>query len=209
MTFFQMKGLSDEDLMEHLKSGYQDALAVLFLRYNRLVLSIALRTLRDRGEAEDITQEVFIEILRKAANFDPSRGSARIWILQYAYYKSHARWQYLNLRRFYDNNSISRLDVLEPYYYPDVWRDMDQEDWAYIIKQGLETLNEKQRKTLELLYFHDLTLKEIAERTKESYANVRHYYYRGLKKLRDFMKDQPLFEEQLVRSHAEAIDVEP
>ena len=57
-----------------------------------------------------------------------------------------------------------------------------------MIEQGLSTLNEKQRKTLELVCFEGLLFGEIAERTKESLPNVRHHYYRGLEGLRKFLK---------------------
>jgi RNA polymerase sigma-70 factor (ECF subfamily) len=62
------------------------------------------------------------------------------------------------------------------------------EEWKRVIEQGLATLNEKQRKTLDLACFHGLLLSEIAERTKESLPNVRHHYYRGLEGLRKFLQ---------------------
>src|SRR5262245_4190806 len=94
--------MSDEDVMEQLGNGYPDALPMLFDRFHRLVLKIALRILRDPGEAEDVMQEVFLEIFNRAAQFDPAKGSAKTWILQYAYHRSLSRRQYLALRNFYD-----------------------------------------------------------------------------------------------------------
>ncbi|HUN60909.1 MAG TPA: sigma factor, partial [Candidatus Sulfotelmatobacter sp.] len=70
-----MKELNDEELMGQLQAGQGDALAVLFDRYHRLVLSIALKIVRDRGEAEDVMQNVFLEIFRAAAQFNPSKGN--------------------------------------------------------------------------------------------------------------------------------------
>src|SRR5712671_3222429 len=74
--------LRDEVLLSCLRDGNHNALTVLFDRYHRLVLSIALRILRDAGEAEDITQSVFLEIFRSADQFDSDRGTVKIWILQ-------------------------------------------------------------------------------------------------------------------------------
>ena len=56
--------------MVQLQGGINDALAVLFERYNRLVFGIALKIVRDRGEAEDVTQNVFLEIYNSMAQFD-------------------------------------------------------------------------------------------------------------------------------------------
>jgi RNA polymerase sigma-70 factor (ECF subfamily) len=60
--------------MEHLKSGRVDALAALFERYQRLVFAVARRILGDSAEAEDLAQDVFIEIYRKANLYDPEKG---------------------------------------------------------------------------------------------------------------------------------------
>src|SRR4029453_8136839 len=137
----------------------------LFDRFYRLVLKIALRILRDSGEAEDLMQDVFFEILNKAGQFDPAKGSAKTWILQYAYHRSLNRRQYLALRSFYDRHQITEREVSES-NSPDVlWRGLTFREWGRVIEQGLATLNAKQRKTLELACFEGLLLSEIAQRT--------------------------------------------
>jgi RNA polymerase sigma-70 factor, ECF subfamily len=62
--------------MACLQQGQSDALAVLFDRYQKLVLSIALKIVHDRGEAEDVTQTVFLDIYRAVAQFDSHRKSS-------------------------------------------------------------------------------------------------------------------------------------
>lgn len=203
LTLSQLKALSDEALMEQLKRGYHDALALLFDRYYRLVVSVAFEILHDRGEAEDLMQEVFFEVYRVIDNFDSSKGSAKTWILQYAYHRSLNRRHYLNLRHFYDRQQISELEVLEPYCSSDTWNGLTFDEWARVIRQGLATLNEKQRTTLELACFHGLLLSEIADRMNETQQNVRHYYYRGLKKLRNSLCERSHFEERLARAQGE------
>lgn len=106
VAMLRMASLSDEDLMEQLRLRHPDALPVLFDRFYRLVLKIALRILRDPGEAEDLMQEVFFEIFNKASQFDAAKGSTNTWILQYAYHRSLSRRQYLTLRKFYDRHQI-------------------------------------------------------------------------------------------------------
>jgi RNA polymerase sigma-70 factor (ECF subfamily) len=204
LSLSQLQSLTDEALMEQLKDGYHDALALIFERYYRLVVSVAFEILHDRGEAEDLMQEVFFEIYRAIQNFDPLKGSAKTWILQYAYHRSLNRRQYLNLRHFYDRLQISELEAMEPRCSSESWNGLTYEEWARVIRQGLATLNENQRLTLELACFHGLLLSEIADRINESQANVRHYYYRGLKKLRDSLRERSCFDEKLARSLEEA-----
>ena len=203
-----MLNLSDEDLMEQLRLGHPDALLVLFDRFYRLVLKVALRILRDRGEAEDLMQDVFLEIFNKADQFDPAKGSPRTWILQYAYHRSLSRRQYLTLRNFYDRQPATEREVVEA-NCPDVsWRGLTFQEWRPVIQEGLATLNEKQRKTVELACFQGLLLSEIAERTNESLPNVRHHYYRGLRALRKFLQSHSGSEVQPGKISREANDVE-
>ena len=187
----RMLKLSDEDVVERMCQGYSDALPILFDRFYRLVLKIASRILRDPGEAEDVMQDVFFEIFNKAAQFDPAKGSVKTWILQYAYHRSLSRRQYLALRNFYGRHQIGERELSESNSGNASWRGLTFQEWKRAIEQGLATLNENQRETLELVCFEGLLLSEIAERTKESLPNVRHHYYRGLEALRKFLQAEP------------------
>jgi RNA polymerase sigma-70 factor, ECF subfamily len=200
--------MSDEDLMEQLRNGQPDALPILFDRFHRLVLKIALRILRDPGEAEDVMQDIFLEIFNKADRFDRTKGSAKTWILQYAYHRSLSRRQYLALRNFYDRHKTTEIEIAESNSIDIVWRGLTFLEWRRVIQQGLATLTDKQRKTLELACFQGLLLSEIAERTRESLPNVRHHYYRGLQALRKFLHSELNSEAMPRKSSREANDVE-
>ena len=200
--------MTDEEVMEQLRSGHPDALPVIFDRFHRLVLKVALRILRDPGEAEDVMQEIFLEILNKADQFDAAKGSAKTWILQYAYHRSLSRRQYLALRNFYDRHETTEIEVVKPNCADASWRGLTFQEWRRVIQQGLATLNEKQRRTLEMACFHGLLLSEIAERTKESLPNVRHHYYRGLQALRKFLQSGNSSEAHPRKIQREANDVE-
>jgi len=202
------RNLSDESVMEQLRQGDPDALPILFDRFYRLVLKIALRILRDAGEAEDLMQEVFLEIFKKATQFDPAKGSLKTWILQYVYHRSLSRRQYLALRNFYERQQITENEVSDSNSVSVSWRGLTFQEWRGVIEQGLTTLTEKQRKTVELACFQGLLLSEIAERTKEPLTNVRHHYYRGLDGLRKFLQAQPNSEERSRKFNREANDVE-
>lgn len=181
--FAQMKDLNDDELMAHLQDGHGDALAVLFDRYHRLVLSIALKIVRDRGEAEDVMQNVFLEVFRAAAQFDSAKGTTKTWLLQYAYHRSLNRRQQLAARQFYQGNNIEDVETRASETGQLLGR-LSHPELKQLVRQGLATLSPQQRQVVELASYDGLSMSEIAQKTGESLSNVRHYYYRGLKKLR-------------------------
>jgi RNA polymerase sigma-70 factor, ECF subfamily len=190
VTPYRLQSCTDEELMEQLRMGQADALAVLFDRHYRLVFGVALRILHDHGEAEDLMQEVFLEIYRKIEDYDPDKGNAKTWILQYAYHRSLNRQKYLSVRSFYDGRQDSDLAQFELPQSPNGWNGLTYDDWAQVLQKGMSSLSEKERMTLDLAYFQGLQLKEIAAQFNEPLGNIRNHYYRGLKKLRDFLQER-------------------
>lgn len=191
--------------MKSLQEGDQDALAFLFDRYYRLILSVALKILRDPAEAEDVMQEVFLEIYTKAKQFDPAKGSVTTWLLQYAYHRSLSRRQSLSIRNehligigeevYTLNIAVSDSAGLTPY------------DCASDLRKALLTITAKQRETIELACFQGLSLAEIAKRQEDSVGNVRHHYYRGIKKLREYILERPQVREALHSPKVRTSDV--
>ena len=177
-----LAGLPDEDLMQEVQAGNGDAFAVLFDRYHRLILVTALRIVRDVAEAEDVTQSVFLEIYRVAREFDPTRGSLKVWLLQFAYHRSINRRNYLALRQFYDRSDTPDLLAWESSGM--ISPTLPGQESARLVDEVLQMLNEPQRRTIEMVFFQGMTLKEVAERTAETLSNVRNHYYRGLDRLR-------------------------
>src|SRR5438093_11712764 len=76
---------SDEDLIRRLAGGDQGALGPLYARYAPTIFNLATQSL-DRAEAEEIVQEVFLSVWRKASVFDAGRGTFRAWILQIGHF---------------------------------------------------------------------------------------------------------------------------
>src|SRR5438105_5079446 len=72
--------------MGELASGHQEALAALYRRYAPLIFSLARQSL-DAGAAEEIVQDVFLAVWRKAATFDPAKGTFRAWVLEVAHFR--------------------------------------------------------------------------------------------------------------------------
>ena len=175
--------MSDEVVMSRLADGNHDALAVIFDRYQRLVIRVAMQILRDPAEAEDTMQSVFIAILESAKKYVAARGTLRVWILQHAYHQALNRRRYLSLRGTYD---VAPGDALDPASLG-LTRPLPAPESGHLIQQALTQLSRRQRETLELAFYDGLTMQEIAERSGQSYANIRHHYYRGLEKLRDVL----------------------
>jgi RNA polymerase sigma-70 factor, ECF subfamily len=176
--------LSDaEGLVAKLRSRDPEALRALFGLYSRLVLGIALRTLRDYGEAQDTVQETFFYLYERAGLFDPAKGSARAWIIQAALHRALDRKLYLTRRGFYVGTEIDSVeDTLAGA------TDLDHQIGTQLhrahLERALDELPEDQRRTLEMFYWEGLELREIAETLNEAVSNIRHYYYRGLGRLR-------------------------
>jgi RNA polymerase sigma-70 factor, ECF subfamily len=183
----ELKKASDVELMSRLRQGEQEALSHLFDRFHRLVLSVSSRIVRDRGEAEDLTQETFFDLYRLIERFDPTKGSVKAWIVQLAYHKSLNRRRYLALRGAFSERRVMEFDPLEEPSIAGPGATAD--DLMAIVKKGFDTLSEKQQQAVESVCFEGLLFTEIAERTKDSLGNVRHNYYRGIDKLRKYVKD--------------------
>jgi RNA polymerase sigma-70 factor, ECF subfamily len=179
--------LSDERVMQELQAGNTDAFAVVFKRYHRLVHVTALRIVMDAGEAEDLTQTVFLEIYRKAGQFDPARGILKVWLLQYAYSRSINRRNYLLVRQAYNGIDLDAVDEAKTLWSP---KRLELQEAVHLTTEVLATLPDAQRQTIEMTFFEGLTLKEIAQRRNETFVNVRHHYYRGLERLRSYLRSE-------------------
>jgi len=191
----RLSGVSDEQLLEQVREGGKVALAVLFRRHARVVRNVACRILRDEAEAEDLVQEVFLFIFRKAALYNSACGRAATWIIHVAYTRAFDRRRYLNSRRFYSNQELkdTGLGLADP-----------RQEIAFhektlegILGKSLmakfhSRLTPEQRETIELFFFEGYALKEIAELTGRSLVNVRSHYYRGLERLRKYVLPKKL-----------------
>jgi RNA polymerase sigma-70 factor, ECF subfamily len=174
---------SDEELMSSLQAKDSKALELLFDRYSPLVFGIALRILNVHSEAEEVVQEAFFYIYQKALIFDPLKGSAKGWIVQVAFSRARDRKAHLSRRGFYSGTDIESLDdtLLGQH---DVEREIGARLDFSQLQCAFEDLTHMQRQTLEMFYFEGMELREISERLREPFGNVRHHFYRGLERLR-------------------------
>lgn len=184
----QLQRMTDEQLMACLQEGKSDALAVLFDRYQKLVLSIALKIVRDAGEAEDVTQTVFLDVYRAVAQFDPGKGNTKVWLMQYAYHRAFNRRQHLQGRDFYRNMEAEELETRPTEAHATLG--LSSPETKELVRQSMAALSKAQKSVIEMVCYEGLSMREIADRTGDSYANVRHHYYRGLQRMRSFISGE-------------------
>jgi RNA polymerase sigma-70 factor (ECF subfamily) len=176
-------GPTDEECMEELVQRRPGALQTLFDRYAPLVFHIASQSL-DPGSAEDIVQDVFVSVWRKADTFDPKRGALRSWLLQIAHFRI------LNELR-----SRSRRPRLDPDTDPRLLEDLPdqnagpaEEAWeAYrreAVRAAVNRLPPSQRQALSLAFFGDLTHDQVASALNLPVGTVKTRIRTGLQKLR-------------------------
>jgi RNA polymerase sigma-70 factor (ECF subfamily) len=186
---------SDEMLLGQVRQGSKEALALLFRRHARTVRNVAHRILRNEAEADDLVQEVFLFIFRKASLFDASQGAARSWIVQVTYSRGFDRLRYLNSRHYYTSEELEDTGL----HLADRRREIPfhERSMEGILGRELTArvnfrLSPQQRETIQLYFFEGYTLQEIAQRRGQSLANVRHQYYRGLERLRRYVLPEKL-----------------
>lgn len=180
---------TDETLIVRVQIGDREALSVLFRRYAHPVRNIGQRILRDRAEAEDLVQEVFLYIHRRSGLFDSRKGSGSSWIIQVAYTQAFLRRRELKSHGFYLSGITDKPS--ECHQSSDKGAEYDQSVEGLFGRNGwrkiLSALTQEQRETLRLHFFEGFTFDEIAEKLGQSYANVRNHHYRGLERLRKYL----------------------
>jgi len=183
LTFQQMQALSDEELMTHAQAGHHDALAVIVSRYQRLVWGVAAKIVHDSGEAEDVVQIVFTDLFQKVALFDPSRGTLKVWLMQFAYSRNINRRYHLQRRQFYNQAELEELDIAQSASSGAVTLGLERSETARLVREILASLAAPQKKAIEMIHIEGLTFQEMARRTEQTIPAAKHHYYRGMAKI--------------------------
>lgn len=165
---------------KRLQAGDTAALADAYRRHERICNSLARRILRDPGWAEEVVQDVFVDLWRHPARYEASQGSLRTWLLAIAHHKSVDRVRWLR----------SRVDadvVFEGFDLRDARPGPEelaiQRERARHLHDALDALPEAQRQALILAYFEGHTQQEIAELLDWPLGTVKSRCAAGMKKL--------------------------
>jgi len=155
----------DGQLLDRVRRGDEQAMAVLYERYSKIVYSVALRVLRDSASAEDVLQDVFLGVWRRPESFISARGSLGGWLAVVARNRSIDM-----LRRKRPSLQVEEVYLASPF-------DLADEAERNILMQRARAvimhLPLEQRKTLEMAYFDGLTHSEIAEITGDPLGTVK------------------------------------
>jgi RNA polymerase sigma-70 factor (ECF subfamily) len=186
---------SDDEILERLAAGDSNSLVYLFKRYYRLVWTIGMRVLRDKSEAEDLTQDVFLYVFQKSHLFSSSKGHARNWLVRVTYHRAFDRRDYLKARFSNGHEELKESGAHNGSSGRKPFSDFG--DWICLrvhLEKGLNELSEEQRMTVRLHFYEGYTFREIGEHLGLSHGNVRHHYYRGIERLRRFIFDKGMRE---------------
>ena len=175
--------VSDLDLVALLRVRPADGIAALYDRYGRLVFSMALRVVQDRGAAEEITQDVFVRCWRNLDRFQPSQGSLASWLLSITHNRAIDE---LRSRRGKDARREISDDELQPQAAIDPG--FDEALLRGEIQQALLRLPIAQRDVIELVFWNGLTRREIAERLRLPLGTVHTRLRLGMEKLRESLR---------------------
>lgn len=144
--------------MLKMASGDEGSLGTLYDRYAPTALGVAVKVCGDRNLAEDAVQEAFLALWRRAATFDPRKGSVAGYIFGAVHHKAVDTVRKEESKRRRDNMNMA--DVVP------VMGEVEEAAWASLerdrVRSALENLSENQRKALELAYFGGLTYPEVA-----------------------------------------------
>jgi RNA polymerase sigma-70 factor (ECF subfamily) len=178
--------IADDDLLQAVSRGDESALGALYDRYRLILFGLILRILHDRQEAEDILQETFLQVWRRASDFDRTRGRAFTWLVTIARSRALDRLRMLGSRaRFVDaDEQVADHEVI------DTAQDLVKSEQGEIVRQALRELPQEQRRALLLAYFEGLTQAEIAERLGDPLGTVKTRMRSGLIKLRELLRNR-------------------
>jgi len=174
---------ADHTTLERMARGDHEALAELYDRHSRLVYSLALRIIRDQGEAEDVVQEVFSQAWRQAGRYEARRGNVIAWLLNLTRSRAIDRLRGRQSRPEAASESLLAIDI------PDLTLPVDEqlslEGRASRVRAAMKELSVLQRVAIELAFYEGLTHVEIAERLELPLGTVKTRIRQGLLKLKD------------------------
>lgn len=177
---------TDAELFLALKAGQTDALGILYNRHAELVFGLAMRTLGNPQEAEDLTQDVFLT-LAKGCSYDPRRGSLRTFLAILTRSRSIDRMRSRNVAL--ENLGRWRPSSSEALSSNAPMEHVSQGEQSQEVQAALAQLSNDEQQVLRMAYYDGLTQSAIAERLEIPLGTVKARARRGLLKLRHTLAD--------------------
>lgn len=176
-----------ESLMLLTQQGDAAAFARLYDCIAPNVLGLSLQILHDQAQAEEVTQEVFIEVWQHAGDFDPAKGSAKAWILRRARLRAidRVRSAIATLKRD-DREAFLVASINKESVEDEALRNVQR----HAVRTALEIMGEPHKTAILLAYFGDMTHAELAEATGVPLGTAKTRVRDGLRKLEKILKEQ-------------------
>lgn len=174
---------TDADLLRRIARGDEESLAELYDRYRTILFGLLFRILGNRTEAEDILQDVFVQVWQRAKDFDENRGRAFTWLVTLSRSRAIDRLRSLGSRsRVADEAAKETSDVIV-----DAVEDAINNERGEVVRAALKELPEEQRAALLMAYFDGFSQSEIAELTNTPLGTVKTRMRTGMTKLRELL----------------------
>lgn len=174
---------TDLEVLHAIAGGDEQALSALYDRYRLILFGLILRILHSQQEAEDVLQEVFLQVWRRASDFDETRGRPFTWLVTLARSRAIDRLRSLGSRERTAQEAARSV----PDSISDAADDAVKSEQGEIVRGALRELPDEQRRTLFLAYFEGLTQTEIAERLNTPLGTVKTRMRSGMMKLRELL----------------------
>ena len=174
-------------LLQQIGQGDRQSFETLYDRFSRVLFSTAYRVLNNQQAAEDVLQDVFVQIWEKAPLFDPTRGKPMTWAITLTRNKAIDRLR-STVRRGRLQDEIQReSQTSEQFDDRSSFDALASEDTGKIVREAIQKLSKDQRQAIELAYFSSLTQTEIAGRLNEPLGTIKARIRRGMTRLRDLL----------------------
>jgi RNA polymerase sigma-70 factor (ECF subfamily) len=160
-----------------------NAFEQLYERHSRIVYSLVLRILQQGATAEEVVQDVFLQLWRNAAAYDAKRGPFVPWLLTLA---RNRALDHLRLKSERQRRREDQRDELPPVASaPQYERELDERRRVERVRALMGSLQPQQKRAIELAYFEGLSHSEIAEKLKEPLGTVKSWIRNGLLRLKE------------------------
>src|ERR1041384_6430463 len=176
----------DVELLRAIKRGDEGAIAALYDRYRLILFGLILRILHSQPEAEDVLQEVFLQVWRRASDFDEGRGRPFTWLVTLARSRGIDR-----LRTLASRERVAEAGAREvTEEISDAATDAFKSEQRGLVSNALAKLPDEQKRPIMLAYFDGLTQSEIATNLGAPLGTVKTRMRTGMIRLRELLAGQ-------------------
>ena len=175
---------SDEALILAIAGGAVWAMEPLYQRYSRILYSMAYRMVSDHQIAEDLIQEAFLSVWRRAISYSPQSGAVRSWLISIVHHRTIDYLRSVRRRSVMKEATWEEVEQDDRAAVPDVWDEAWQSIQSSQVRAALMDIPTEQRMVIELAYFQGWTHTEIAEGCLIPLGTVKARMRLGLKHLK-------------------------